>query len=86
MLDATPAARALGLAPGSACRLSLIVTALPSGRVLAPEDYTELPGFLPWVAWSRAGWVDRRAAPAPAPASACCHAGLAASSSSRASR
>jgi hypothetical protein len=72
MLDATPAARALGIAPGSPCRLSLLVSALPSGRVLAADEYKSLPGFTPRLDWSRSGWVARRTATEP-PAF-CCHA------------
>jgi len=73
ILDATPAARALGIAPGSPCRLSLLVSALPSGRLLAVDEYAGLPGFRPRLDWSRSGWVARREAGEPASAS-CCHA------------
>jgi Common central domain of tyrosinase len=73
MLDATPAARALGIAPGSRCRLALLVSDLPSGRVLASDEYAALPGFTPRLDWSRSGWVKRRQESAPASAS-CCHA------------
>jgi tyrosinase len=91
MLDATRTAQALGLAPGDRCGLSLLVTSLPGGRVLAPDEYNALPGFVARTEWPRSGWVPRRAAvvdaaparlaPSTSTSSSCCHSGIAAHAS-----
>jgi hypothetical protein len=60
-------------APGRPCRLSLLVSALPSGRVLAADEYQALPGFTPRLDWSRSGWIARRTAPEPPASASCCH-------------
>jgi tyrosinase len=59
-LDATPNARALGLASGSACDLSLLVRKLATGETVSPEVYRSLPGFE-----GRLVWTGLWAAPVP---------------------
>jgi tyrosinase len=51
VLDATHTAQHLGLTPESAITVSLIVTHHHSGRIMAPAEYRELPGFEPVLRW-----------------------------------
>lgn len=53
VLDATHVAHHLGLQPGERAELSLLVTHAHTGRILAPAEYRQLPGFAPVAAWGR---------------------------------
>jgi tyrosinase len=72
ILDATLAARRLGLAPGSACRLTLLVTRLPHGDTVTEAEATNLPGFSASLDWYRFG---RPCSPRPSQAAppSCCN-------------
>jgi tyrosinase len=52
MLDATPNADILGIAPDSDCALTLLVRNIATGETLTPEQYGALPGFMGRLAWS----------------------------------
>ncbi|TNJ48066.1 tyrosinase family protein [Phaeobacter sp. B1627] len=58
MLDAAPAARALGLPTGSDPGLAIRVTHLHENREVTPDEYRTLPGFVPFFHWG-----DARCAP-----------------------
>lgn len=76
LLDATAAARRVGVAPGEPARLTLLVTRLPSGEPVAPDELEALPGFTGSVDWYRDGRALRAPAAAPGPREAsCCQAG-----------
>ena len=51
VLHTTGAARALGLSPGDAVRVSLLVTDLSNGEPVAQSRYEQWPGFAPVVRW-----------------------------------
>ncbi|MGH8514121.1 MAG: tyrosinase family protein, partial [Gammaproteobacteria bacterium] len=74
MLDATRTASALGLTPGTPCRLALLVTELPGGRVLTPDEYRALPGSTARVDWCRSGWIKKPVAISVSHPASCCHA------------
>ncbi len=73
MLDATAAARRLGLAHGAAAELTLLVTDLATGTAITDAERATLPGFHGRLAWTRSGWEPRVAAMAPAATASCCH-------------
>jgi tyrosinase len=66
-LDATPIARALGLASGSNCELSLLVRKIATGEIVPPEVYRSLPGFEGRLVWSGLSAPPGAAAPTSAP-------------------
>jgi tyrosinase len=66
-LDATPNARALGLAPGSDCHLLLLVRNIATGETIPPEHYRALPGFEGRLVWTGPGATVPAVPPAPAP-------------------
>jgi hypothetical protein len=70
MLDATAAARKLGLSPGSANELSLLVTELSTGQPVTVDVYGSLPGFAGRLVWAQTGWAPASGVAAP-PASKC---------------
>ena len=75
-LNATVAARRLGLTPGSPVTVSVIVTDLRTKRRLSEEEIMKIPGLPPQVAWTGAGVLPTAtpAAAAPPPAAGgCCH-------------
>jgi tyrosinase len=51
-LDATLHATRLGITAGSDCELTLLVRNIATGETLSPEQYSTLPGFMGWLAWS----------------------------------
>lgn len=64
--DASRAADALGLAPGSEVAVSLVVTDVTRASTLTPEEYRGLPGFAPSAEWGPALTTVVAAAAAPA--------------------
>ena len=71
-LDATPAARRLGRPPGMPCRLSLLVTRLPSRERVPADESVMLPGFAGDLAWYHAGRARRGSAAAAVDSAHCC--------------
>lgn len=69
-LNAARNAAALGLARGDAVQLSLVVTHLDSGRVLTPDEYMTLPGFIAQLVWDD----PRQTLAGPPPVAGCCSA------------
>ncbi|QTF90883.1 tyrosinase family protein [Halomonas sp. BM-2019] len=72
VLNATAAARRLGLKPQDPVTVDLVVTELPSGAVVPSETYRALPGFNPEARWG-APWpssADTRSTGSGCPA---CH-------------
>jgi tyrosinase len=67
-LNAARSAKALNLTPTDAVQLSLVVTHLDSGQVLAPDAYAPLPGFIAQLVWDD----PRLTAAGPAPRAGCC--------------
>jgi hypothetical protein len=57
VLNASANIQGLGLQPGAACTLHLIVTNLTTGELLTPESYRKLPGFEGRLVWGGA-WPD----------------------------
>lgn len=57
VLNASINIQALGLQPGAACTLRLLVTDLTTGELLTPESYRKLPGFEGRLVWGGA-WPD----------------------------
>jgi len=80
VLDATLTARRLALAPGTACRLALLITRLHGGDTVTPAEAALMPGFTARLDWYRFGrrLVATPAAPAaivslvPAAVGGCC--------------
>src|SRR5262249_45002043 len=66
ILDATVTARRLRLTPDSRCVLKLLVTRLPSGDVVPPDECATLPGFTASIGWYRFGRPVGGEAPQPA--------------------
>ncbi|ETK17578.1 tyrosinase [Pseudomonas sp. FH4] len=69
-LNAARSATALHLGPTHAVQLSLLVTHLDSGRVLAPQEYAPLPGFIAQLVWDD----PRQTVADPPPSAGCCAA------------
>ncbi|GLO51905.1 hypothetical protein PPUN110474_33060 [Pseudomonas putida] len=69
-LNAARNAAALGLGRGDAVQLSLVVTHLDSGRVLTPDEYMTLPGFIAQLVWDD----PRQTLAGPPPVAGCCSA------------
>lgn len=69
-LNAARSATALHLGPTDAVQLSLLVTHLDSGRVLAPQEYAPLPGFIAQLVWDD----PRQTVADPPPSAGCCAA------------
>ncbi|USW94346.1 tyrosinase family protein [Pseudomonas proteolytica] len=67
-LNAARSASALHLGPTDAVQLSLLVTHLDSGRVLAPQEYAPLPGFIAQLVWDD----PRQTVADPPPSAGCC--------------
>ena len=57
IIEATPAAQRLGLAPGTLPTLTLLVTDLAGGRILSPAEVADLPGFSARLTWTKLGWA-----------------------------
>lgn len=73
ILDATETARRLGIAPGDAAKLTLLVTNLSTGMTVSPADHGALPGFAGRLYWSKAGVVTGLASLPAAAKGGCCH-------------
>ncbi|WP_017475318.1 tyrosinase family protein [Pseudomonas sp. PAMC 26793] len=69
-LNAARNASALNLRPTDATQLSVVVTHLDSARVLTPQEYAPLPGFIAQLVWDD----PRQAITGPAPSAGCCSA------------
>ncbi len=68
MLDASFQSQQLSLDQTREITLSLLVTHIDSGEVVAKEEYEKLPGFIPSIIWG-----DPRQPMAPQPACGSCH-------------
>jgi tyrosinase len=53
VLDASATARHLGIEPGEAVDVRVLVTHLHSGRVLGEDELASMPGFTPVAVWGR---------------------------------
>lgn len=69
-LNAARNARVLNLLPTDTTQLSVVVTHLDSARVLTPQEYAPLPGFIAQLVWDD----PRQAMTGPAPSAGCCAA------------
>lgn len=69
-LNAARSATALHLGPTDAAQLSLLVTHLDSARILAPQEYAPLPGFIAQLVWDD----PRQTVADPPPSAGCCAA------------
>jgi tyrosinase len=67
-LNAARSVTALHLGPTDELQLSLLVTHLDSGRVLAPQEYAPLPGFIAQLVWDD----PRQTVADPPPSAGCC--------------
>jgi hypothetical protein len=73
MLDATAAAKRLGIAPGQPATLTLLITELASGAAVPQETHAALPGFRGRLQWTKHGWHPKRQTTVPAGGPPCCH-------------
>jgi tyrosinase len=69
-LNAARNTRALNLGPTDTTQLSVVVTHPDSGRVLTPEEYAPLPGFIAQLVWDD----PRQTFAGPPPSAGCCSA------------
>lgn len=69
IIEATRAAKRLGIAPGTLPSLTLLVTDLADGRTLPPAETAHLPGFSARLVWTKLGWAPLTPANPPLPAS-----------------
>ncbi|MGY2314937.1 tyrosinase family protein [Pseudomonas sp. SDO5522_S412] len=67
-LNAARTAAALNLRPTDTTQLSVVVTHLDSARVLTPQEYAPLPGFIAQLVWDD----PRQTVAGPAPSAGCC--------------
>ncbi|MFJ3483310.1 tyrosinase family protein [Pseudomonas sp. NPDC090202] len=68
MLNAARTVRALNLNEDDRPQVSLVVTHVDSGRVLPPQEYAALPGFVAQLVWRD----PRQPITGPAPGAGCC--------------